>query len=85
MLTAKGRKLKPPGRAPWVCDFSSRMPACGETRDGVPYVGPKVCDQPSCGSALNTIFHERLHRCGAPPEAGFVPYADEVATLCVGK
>jgi len=62
-------------------------PGCGLTkrRTGETTFGPKSCDKGECGSLLNTVFHERLHRCGAPAEfGGLITIADDITRLCVG-
>jgi RHS repeat-associated protein len=70
-----------------TCDPEAKPPFnCGGTRDGQTFFGPKACDSTQCGSPLNTLFHEQLHRCGAPPEAwGLVTIAAEVTNDCGGK
>lgn len=70
-----------------TCNPEAKSPYdCGGTIDGQTFFGPKACDSAQCGSPLNTLFHEQLHRCGAPPESGgLVTIAADVAYVCVGK
>jgi RHS repeat-associated protein len=59
---------------------------CGRTDpdSGQTYFRPEVCD-PICGSPLNTLFHEQLHRCGAGSHP-FGTYTDyDIVQDCVGQ
>lgn len=60
---------------------------CGGTDDkGNTFFGPNACNSDACGTPLNTLFHEQLHRCGAPPEkGGLITEADDIAYDCVGR
>jgi hypothetical protein len=73
------------------CDFKFRRGGigrggCGFTNDtGQTFFRPKICDRGMCPSPLNVLFHERLHRCGAPPEmGGLFSDAADIARSCVG-
>jgi RHS repeat-associated protein len=63
-----------------------RRPACGfSSPGGQTYFGPKICDSSQCPSPLNVLFHEQLHRCGAPAEkGGLITAARDIARTCVG-
>lgn len=58
---------------------------CGRTdgSSGQTYFRPQVCD-PSCGSPLNTLFHEQLHRCGAGPHWPDQSSDYDIVQKCVG-
>jgi RHS repeat-associated protein len=68
------------------CDFGRGAPSCGLTSDdGQSFFRQAACDRSECGTPFNTLFHERLHRCGAPGEkGGLYTDADEVAFWCAG-
>lgn len=69
------------------CNLDAGVRYCGSTdpRNGQTYFGPKVCNRAECPSPFNTLFHERLHRCGAPAESwGLFNDAAEIARRCVG-
>jgi RHS repeat-associated protein len=69
------------------CNPKAKPPyECGGTIEGSTFFGPEACDSAQCGSPFNTLFHEQLHRCGAPPESGgLVTIAGDIAYDCVGK
>jgi len=74
------------------CDFKFRRGGigrggCGWTdpATGQTSFRPQICSRGACPSPLNVIFHERLHRCGAPPEMmGLFTDAATIARTCVG-
>lgn len=58
---------------------------CGRTDPkGQTYFRPEICNQQVCPSPLNTLFHEMLHSCGAPPD-GHSNAAARIARTCVGQ
>jgi hypothetical protein len=76
-----------------TCDFKFRQGGigrggCGWTDPGTGQTSfrPQICDSGTCPSPLNVVFHERLHRCGAPPESlGLFTDAADIARTCVGR
>lgn len=63
---------------------------CGQTdpATGATSFGQDACEQGACAPPLVTLFHERMHRCGAPDDS---PYggagrneARTIARTCVG-
>ena len=65
-------------------DFGKGEPVCGTTSaDGRTFFRQGVCDRSKCGLPFNTLFHERLHRCGAPGEQfGLFTDAALIAFYC---
>ncbi len=70
------------------CDSNPEVPTeCGRTEpfSSNTFFHPIACNREECGTPLNTLFHERLHRCGAPPESwGLYTEARDIANVCVG-
>ncbi len=67
------------------CDSQPQEPTdCGSTDpgDGSTFFNPLACNRAECGTTLNTLFHERLHRCGAPSDV-FSSEARDIANVCV--
>lgn len=60
-------------------------PNIGSYDPNVVWVQPTFCGD-ICGTALNTIFHEALHNCGAPDETDQLGgLAKQIADVCVGE
>lgn len=56
---------------------------CGITEEsGQTYFRPEVCDEAKCQTPLSTLFHEQLHRCGAPPH-WFGNQDDDIVQDCI--